>query len=67
MGEEEERELLREIIPDKDPEKIDVAQRMLALSWRCGSCGYVTNSKVPIKLPAPCVQCGGVAFKVVNK
>jgi hypothetical protein len=29
MGEEEERELLREIVPDRDPEKIDVAQRML--------------------------------------
>ena len=67
MGEEEKRELLREIIPDKDPDKIDVAQRMLALSWRCDSWGYVTNSKVPIKLPAPCMQCGGVAFKVVIK
>jgi hypothetical protein len=67
MGEEEERELLREIVPDRDPEKIDVAQRMLALSWRCDSCGYVTNSKVPIKIPVPCVQCGGVAFRMVNE
>jgi rubrerythrin len=67
MGEEEERELLRRILPEKEPGKIDAAQRMLALAWRCAMCGYVTKSKVPIKIPAPCVQCGGVAFKVVNK
>jgi hypothetical protein len=29
LGEEEERELLREIIPDQGPDKIDAAQRML--------------------------------------
>jgi hypothetical protein len=37
------------------------------ISEQAGGYGYVTNSKVPIKLPAPCVQCDGVAFKVVNK
>ena len=67
MGEKEERELLREIIPDSEPETIDAAQRMLALAWRCHQCGYVTNSKEPIKIPAPCVQCGGIAFRVVNQ
>ena len=67
MGEKEERELLREIIPDSEPEKIDVAHRMLALAWCCSQCGYVTNSKVPIKVPTPCVQCGCVAFRVVNR
>jgi len=40
---------------------------MLALAWRCDKCGYVTNSKVPIKIPAPCVQCGGTVFRVVNR
>jgi rubrerythrin len=67
MGEEEERELLRGILPDQQPDKIDAAQRMLALAWRCDNCGYVTNSKVPIKIPAPCVQCGGIVFRVVNR
>jgi hypothetical protein len=67
MGEEEERELLREIIPDQKPDKIDAAQRMLALAWRCDKCGYVTSSKVPIKIPAPCVQCGSTVFRVVNR
>ena len=66
MGEQEERELLREIIPDLEPESIDVAQRMVALAWRCSQCCYVTNSKVPIKVPAPCVQCGGISFRVVG-
>ena len=64
MGKQEERELLREIIPDSKPKKIDAAQHMLA--WRCSQCGYVTNGKVPIKVPAPCVQCGGTSFRVVN-
>jgi predicted Zn-ribbon and HTH transcriptional regulator len=63
----EERELLRDIIPDQEPGKIDAAQRMLALAWRCDKCGYVTNSKVPLKIPAPCVQCGGTVFRVVNR
>ena len=67
MGEEEERELLRKIIPDREPELIDAAQRMVAHSWRCSQCGYVTNSKRPIKIPAPCVQCGGIDFRVVSK
>jgi hypothetical protein len=61
----EEREWLRDIIPDQEPDKIDAAQHMLALAWR--NCGYVTNSKVPIKIPAPCVQCGGTVFRVVNR
>ena len=67
MGEDEKRELLRDILPDQQPDKIDAAQRMLALAWRCDNCGYVTNSKVPIKIPAPCVQCGGTVFRVVNR
>ena len=67
MGKKEERELLREVIPDSGAEKIDAAQRMVALAWRCSQCGYVTNSKVPIKIPAPCVQCGGIDFRIVNK
>jgi hypothetical protein len=67
MSEPVENELRRKIFPDSEPEKIDVAQRMVALAWRCSQCGYVTNSKVPIKIPIPCVQCGGVAFKVVNR
>ena len=54
MGNDEDRELLREIIPDQEPDKIDAAQRMLALAWRCDNCGYVTNTKTPIKIPAPC-------------
>ena len=33
---------------------------------RCDKCGYVTNSKVPMEFPAPCVQCGGIFFRVVN-
>jgi rubrerythrin len=67
MGEEEKRELLRDILPDQEPDKIDAAQRMLALAWRCDNCGHVTNSKVPIKIPAPCVQCGATVFRVVNR
>ena len=67
MGENEDRELLREIIADQEPDKIDAAQHMRALAWRCDNCGYVTNSKVPIKIPAPCLQCSGTAFKVVNR
>ncbi len=63
MGDKEEREQVRKI----EPEKIGVAQRMVALGWRCSQCGYVTNSKVPIKIPAPCVQCGGIDFRVVSK
>jgi hypothetical protein len=30
MGDNEERQLLRDIIPDQEPGKIDAAQRMLA-------------------------------------
>ena len=67
MGDEEERELLGGILPDGDPDKIDAAQRMLARAWRCDRCGYVTNSKMPIKIPAPCVQCGGVVFRVATE
>ena len=67
MGEEEEREFLRKLIPGRDPEKLDAAQRMLARVWRCDTCGYVTTSKIPIKIPAPCVQCGGVVLRVVDK
>jgi predicted Zn-ribbon and HTH transcriptional regulator len=67
MGEDEKRELLRDILPDQEPDKIDAARHMLALAWRCDNCGYVTNSKVPIKIPAPCVQCGGTVFRVVNR
>jgi rubrerythrin len=52
MGENEDRELLREIISDQEPDKIDAAQHMRALAWRCDNCGYVTNSKIPIKIPA---------------
>jgi hypothetical protein len=59
MGEEEERELLREIVPDQEPEKMDAAQRMLALAWRC--------DKAPVKIRAPCVQCNGVVFGVLNR
>jgi rubrerythrin len=66
-GEDEKRELLRDILPDQEPDKIDAAQRMLALAWRCDNCGHVTNSKVPIKIPAPCVQCGATVFRVVNR
>jgi predicted Zn-ribbon and HTH transcriptional regulator len=64
MGEKEDQELLKRIIPGESPEKIDAAQRLVARSWRCDRCGYVTRSKVRIKVPAPCVQCAGVAFKV---
>ena len=67
MGEEEEREVLREIIPDQEPGKIDAAQHMRALAWRCDKCGYVTNSKLPIEIPVPCVQCAGIVFRVVNR
>ncbi len=66
MGNDEDRELLREIISDQESDKIDAAQHMLALAWRCDKCGYVTNSKVPIKIPAPCIQCGGTVFRVVS-
>jgi hypothetical protein len=34
---------------------------------RCDQCGYVTNSKVPIEIPAPYIQCGGIVFRVVNR
>jgi predicted Zn-ribbon and HTH transcriptional regulator len=64
MGDYEDRELFRDILLDKEPDKIDAA---LALAWRCDKCGYVANSKVPIKIPAPCVQCGGTIFRVVNR
>ena len=56
-----------EILRREEPDKIEAAQRMLALTWRCDNCGYITNSKVPIKIPAPCVQCGGTVFRVVNR
>ena len=67
MGENEDRELLREIISDQEPDKIDAAQHMRALAWRCDKCGYVTNSKTPVLMPVPCVQCGGAIFRVVNR
>jgi hypothetical protein len=67
MGEQDERERLRKLIPDRDPKTSEAAQRMVARAWPCDRCGYVTNNKKPIKIPAPCVQCGGIVFRVVNK
>jgi len=64
MGEQEDQELLKQIIPGQHPEKIAAARRLMARAWRCDRCGYVTRSKVRIKVPAPCVQCAGAAFKV---
>jgi hypothetical protein len=66
MGEKEERELLRQIA-GMEPDKIDAAHRMRARAWVCSKCGHVTNSEVAIKIPAPCIQCGGIAFRVASK
>jgi hypothetical protein len=66
MGEKEERKLLRQIT-GMEPEKVDAAHRMRARGWCRNKCGHVTNSKEPIKIPAPCVQCGGIVFRVVSK
>jgi rubrerythrin len=67
MGEIEERELLRQIIAEKEPEKAEAARRMRARAWCCNRCGYVTRSKVQIRIPAPCLQCGGAIFRVVGR
>jgi hypothetical protein len=50
-----------------DPSKTDARGRVLALAWCCNQCGYVTNSKTPVLMPVPCVQCGGAIFRVVNR
>jgi hypothetical protein len=61
MDEHEVRKVLGapdEIIGRKD--------RMRSRVWQCSSCLAVTHSEQPIHVPAPCVQCGGIAFRVIR-
>jgi predicted Zn-ribbon and HTH transcriptional regulator len=66
MGEENDLKRLSQTI-GVDPAKTDAQERLLALAWRCNQCGYVSNSKTPVRMPVPCVQCGGAIFRVVNR
>jgi hypothetical protein len=59
MDEHDVRKLLGE--PD---EIISRKERMLSRVWLCSSCNAVTHTGEPIPTPAPCIQCGGIAFKV---
>jgi len=38
-------------------------RRMRGAKWICSSCGAITRSEQPIPVPAPCIRCGGIAFK----
>jgi len=61
MDEDDVRKLLgapAEIVRRKD--------RMTSTKWLCSSCGAVTHSEQPIHVPAPCIGCGGVAFRAIG-
>jgi hypothetical protein len=60
MDERDVRKLLGE--PD---EIVGRADRMRSRIWTCSSCGAVTHSEQPIQIPAPCIRCGGIAFKAI--
>jgi len=40
--------------------------RMRSSKWLCSSCGAITHSEQPIQIPAPCIRCGGVAFRAIG-
>jgi hypothetical protein len=54
---------VRKLLGERD-EIISRKDRMRSRVWRCSSSKAVTHSGEPILTPAPCIQCGGIAFKV---
>jgi len=66
MSEENDLKRLSQMI-GVDLQKMDAQEKILALAWRCNQCGYVSNSKTAVRMPVPCVQCGGAIFRVVNR
>jgi hypothetical protein len=47
-------------------EIVDESRAMRYRAWQCDACGDVVNSDVPIRVPAPCRECGNISFEAVS-
>ena len=48
------------------PDKITRGLGMTALEWKCSTCVERIESAAPIRIPAPCPRCGGIAFEKIR-
>ena len=46
--------------------RVDLKDHLLSRAWLCSSGRAVSTSDEPIPVPAPCAQCGGIAFETVE-
>lgn len=40
------------------------ARRMVSAAWLCSNCSKVHRFPEPVRVPAPCDDCGGIAFEM---
>lgn len=40
---------------------------MVARVWKCSMCGIMVFDDEPFRNPAPCAECSGIAFEVIEK